>query len=81
MCKIYLTNFVERFINIFGGQDINIGDELFDKKFIVKTNDVEKVRLFFIKPENSWIDLGSNALRAVPGRFVTMHNGASFGPP
>lgn len=44
--KIYPSNFVERFVNFFGAQDVNIGDEFFDKKFIVKTNDVKKVRLF-----------------------------------
>jgi hypothetical protein len=43
--NIYSSNFVERFINFLGGHDVNIGDELFDKKFSVKTNDVEKVRL------------------------------------
>ncbi len=49
--NIYSSNFVERFVNFFGAQDVNIGDELFDKKFVVKTNDVEKVRLFLSNPK------------------------------
>jgi len=44
--NIYSNNFLERFANFFWGQNVNIGDALFDKKFIVKTNDVEKVKLF-----------------------------------
>jgi hypothetical protein len=49
--NIYSSNFVERFVIFFGAQDVNIRDELFDKKFVVKTNDVEKVRLFLSNPK------------------------------
>ncbi len=48
--KIYASNFLERVANLFGAQNVGIGDEAFDKKFIVKTNDVKNVRLFLSNP-------------------------------
>jgi hypothetical protein len=35
---------------LFGMQDVKIGDAVFDDKFIIKTNDEEKVRGFFNSP-------------------------------
>ena len=45
--KIYREGLFSSVGKIFGMQDIEIGDDFFDKEFIIKSNDAEKVKVFF----------------------------------
>ncbi len=45
--KIYRENVFSSIGKFFGGQDIEIGDLFFDKTFIIKGNDAERIRQLF----------------------------------
>jgi len=49
--ELYNTNVFSPIARFFGTQDIEIKDEAFDKDFIIKGNDEEKIQLLF-KDEN-----------------------------
>lgn len=48
--KIYHENFFHQAAKYFGMQDIQIGDEPFDKSFIIKGNDEFKIQWLFDNP-------------------------------
>lgn len=54
-------DFIDKVGKFFGMEDVHTGYEEFDKKLIVKTNDIERVKKIFADPETRklFISLGS----------------------
>jgi hypothetical protein len=60
--QLSAQGFLDRVAKLFGAQDIKIGDERFDKRFVVKSNDELKTMLFL---SNAYLVLTLLDLRIV----------------
>ncbi|MGB0849965.1 MAG: hypothetical protein ACPGTP_01855 [Bacteroidia bacterium] len=46
-CRLYPNRLLSSILKTIGFQDIEIGDQRFDQKFMIKGNDIEKIKILF----------------------------------
>lgn len=65
-CRLYPNRILSSILKKVGFQDIEIGDKRFDRKFMIKGNDIEKIRiLFHSKPIQDCLITESNFLFSI----------------